>query len=74
MSFTIVSMQLNEPKRYLKKHGWTQRQAAAVLNVSESYLCRVLNGHMKSRRLLAAVLRLGNSPRPAKQQPYGGMD
>lgn len=63
-------MQLNKAKLHLKKHGWTQGQAARHLNVTESYLCRVLNGQMQSQRLTQAVLSLGSNPRPNKTPTY----
>lgn len=63
-------MQLNEAKRHLKTNGWTQGQAAIRLNVTESYLCRVLNGAMKSHRLLKAVMGLGKNPQPKKTPNY----
>lgn len=63
-------MQLTEAKNYLKKHGWTQGQAARRLNVTESYLCRVLNGHLSSQRLVRAILALGTNPSPRKAPSY----
>lgn len=43
-------------KVHLKTIGMTQRQAAARLGVSESYLNRVLNGELSSRSLMSRVL------------------
>lgn len=63
-------MQLNKAKHHLKKNGWTQGQAARHLNVTESYLCRVLNGQMKSQRLMSAVMGLKSNPRPNKTPTY----
>jgi len=63
-------MQLYKAKDHLKKHGWTQGQAASHLNVTESYLCRVLNGQMKSQRLFRAVMNLGRNPTPKKTPNY----
>ena len=59
-------MHPQEAKHHLKKHGWTQEQAARHLKVTFSYFNRVVNGHLKSQRLLAKILRLGPNPTPSK--------
>jgi hypothetical protein len=66
----ILYMHLNEAKSHLKRHGWTQDQAARHFNVTVSYLCRVLNGQLKSQRLVRAVLALGQNPAPSKRTTY----
>lgn len=63
-------MQLNTAKLHLKKNRWTQEQAARHLNVTQSYLNRVLNGEMKSERLMKAVMSLGMNPNPKKAPAY----
>ena len=45
-------------KAKLKKAGWTQRAAAAVLGVHRVHLTYVLNGQRKSERLLRAIAAL----------------
>jgi hypothetical protein len=55
---------------HLKRHGWTQDQAARHFNVTVSYLCRVLNGQLKSQRLVRAVMALGPNPLPSKRTSY----
>lgn len=57
-------------KSHLKTHGWTQSQAAQRLGIDQTYLCRVLNGHMKSKRLVSAVMSLGLNPSPKKAPAY----
>lgn len=54
---------------HLQAIGWTHRAAAQQLNITESYLCRVLNGHLSSRRLLRAILELGALPQQRSDQP-----
>jgi predicted XRE-type DNA-binding protein len=66
-------MQVNEAKHHLKNHGWTQREAADVLRVDLSYLNRVINGKLKSKRLIAAIMRLQPSPTAMRKPVYANM-
>lgn len=63
-------MELNKAKNHLKTQGWTQEQAAKRFNLTTSYVNRVLNGDLKSRRLISAVLSLGPNPDRKKQPVY----
>lgn len=45
-------------KETLARKGYSQRQAAPLLDVSPEHLNRVLNGHRESARLLAAIEEL----------------
>ena len=49
---------VQQVKVELKRKGWSYRSAAPVLGTSYSFLARVLNGHQKSARLLAAIHNL----------------
>lgn len=60
-------MQPHTAKHHLKSNHWTQQEAAEALNVTLSYLNRVLNGELKSRRLLEAVMLL--TPKGSKKKP-----
>jgi hypothetical protein len=44
-----------QAKATLKKLGWTNRSAAAVIGCTYQHLSCVLNGHRVSRRVLMAI-------------------
>jgi predicted transcriptional regulator len=46
---------LKQAKAILKERGWTYRDAAPVLNVHFTHLCRVLTGSRKSEALLRRI-------------------
>lgn len=49
----------------LRRKGWSQISAAAVLEVTPEHLCYVLNGRRQSRRILAAIDAMPSNPNPA---------
>ena len=67
---SITDSILAEANAHLKKHGWTQGAVAARFNITTSYVCRVLNGHMNSRTLLEKILTLGPNPQQKKKPTY----
>jgi lambda repressor-like predicted transcriptional regulator len=61
-------------KSELKKKGWSNRRAAPVLGVTYPHLNKVLNGHRESRRLLAAIAELPQSPVPYMRSGFASRD
>lgn len=50
--------------------GQAQALEAERLNVTGSYLCRVLNGGLQSERLIRAIMSLRDNPSPKKRPIY----
>jgi hypothetical protein len=46
----------------LKARGWSYRRAAKVLGCSHVHLAYVMSGARSSRRLMAKIARIGESP------------
>ena len=53
-----------EAKRMLRAKGWSYRRVAPLLGVHHVHLALVLSGKRESKRLLAAIGKLPNSPTP----------
>jgi transcriptional regulator with XRE-family HTH domain len=52
----------NRAKDTLRERGWSLRRAAEQLGVTHVHLSYVLQGRRESRRIMAAIERLGPSP------------
>lgn len=51
-------------KRILKERGWTYREAAPVLKVHFTHLCRVLTAVRRSRALLQRIEQIHQNKQP----------
>lgn len=52
-------------RNHLRRHGWTQADAARELGVSTVHLCYVLTDRRISHRLLRDIHALPENPNPA---------
>ena len=56
---------VQDARNTLRKKGWTQVDAAALLGISPIHLCYVLNARRESMRVLRAISKLPQNPHPA---------
>lgn len=58
----MVTRNRDTAKQTLRQRGWSLRRAAAQIGVTHVHLAYVLAGKRDSRRVLAAIESLGDSP------------
>jgi len=61
---------LLKAKRTLRARGWSYRRAAEFLGCSYPHVSYVLNGQRQSRRLLARIAAMPESPVPHRQSGF----
>lgn len=64
-TITKRSPEVQAARNHLRRHGWTQVDAARRLGVSTVHLCYVLTDRRVSNRLLIAIRQLPENPIPA---------